>query len=88
MEAVIGVSLRIIRRKDLERLSGLMVENILDNTKLMTSKVMVYTEDKMVQYTKDNIIKINVKVSGIKRVQMALNISDSLREVLNGEKEY
>jgi hypothetical protein len=41
MEAVIGVSLRIIRRKDLERLSGLMVENILDNTKLMPSKVMV-----------------------------------------------
>jgi hypothetical protein len=41
MEAVIRVSLRIIRRKDLERLSGLMVENILDNTKLMPSKVMV-----------------------------------------------
>ena len=88
MEAVIGVSLRIIRRKDLERLSGLMVENILDNTKLMTCKVMVYKEDKMVQYTKDNIITIIVKVSGIKRVQMALNISDSLREVFNGEKEY
>jgi hypothetical protein len=42
----------------------------------------------MVQYTKDNIITMNVKVSGIKRVQMALNISDSLREVFNGEKEY
>jgi hypothetical protein len=62
MVTLIGGNSRMVRRKDMEHLSGLVEADTLGNTFRMTDTGMEYTDGQMEMYIKDNTNKIKEKV--------------------------
>ncbi len=88
MVTFIGGNTRIISRKDMEHMIGLVERDTLGSRCLMSHKVMEYSHGQVELYIKDNGNKIRKKVMDIKGGQMAMSIMDSTRMISSTEKDY
>jgi len=73
---IMGTS-RVITKKDMELISGLVETDLQGNTYKMPKKVTEYSHGQMEIYIKDNGNKIIEKVMHISNGLMAINITDS-----------
>jgi hypothetical protein len=85
--ALIGESSRMVKRKDMEHMSGLMETDTLGNSWRMFHMGMEYTDGQVELYIKDNINKIKEMVMDITGGQVATSIMDSTRMIRNTEQE-
>jgi hypothetical protein len=76
---VIGGKVRMVRKKDMERLSGLMEANTLGNTIKESDKGTEYTDGQMEECIKENSYRIKAMVMGIIGMKMAMNITENTR---------
>jgi hypothetical protein len=75
MVTVIGGKIRMVRKKDMERLSGLMEANTLGNSIRMTCTGTEYTDGQMEECIKENTNRIKKMVMGIIGIKLAMNIT-------------
>jgi hypothetical protein len=78
----------MVRRKDMEHLSGLVETDTLGSGCRVSSTGMEYSDRLMELYIKDNTNKIISKVMHIADGQMALSIMDSKRIIRCTEREF
>ncbi len=83
----IGGNTRMVRRKDMEHLSGLMEKDTLGSGCRMSHTGMDYTHGQVELYIKDNGNKITEKVMHIGGGQVAMSIMDSIRMITGTERE-
>jgi hypothetical protein len=88
MVTSIGGNTRMVRRKDMEHLSGLVERDISGNTCRVTCTGMEYTDGQMEVYIMDSGKRIRRRVTGIGRVVMAQNIMDSGRTINEMETQF
>ncbi len=87
MVTLFGGNARIITRKDMEHMSGLMETDTLGSGCRMSDTAMEYKQGQMEVDIKDNGNKVLKKVMHIKGGQVALSIMDSTRIISSTEKE-
>ena len=87
MVTLIGGNARMVKRKVMEHLSGLMETDTLGSGCRVTFTGMEYTHGHMEMYIKDNGNKITEKVMHIGGGQVAMSIMDSGRMIICTEKE-
>jgi hypothetical protein len=87
MVKVIGGRIRIITRKDMDQVTGLMEGDTRGNTSRMSGTGMEYTDGKMEQYIMGNTNREREMVMAILGGQMAMNTTESSRIVSCGEME-
>ncbi len=85
---LIGGNSRMVTRKDMEHLSGLMERDTLGSGCRMTNTGMEYSDGQLEMYIKDNSNKIKEKVMHITGGQMARSIMESSRMVRCTEREF
>jgi hypothetical protein len=78
---VIGGNIRIMRGKDMERMSLLMEANTLGNSSRITDKGTEYTDGQMEEWIKENTNRMNKMVMAIIGMKMAMNITENSRMV-------
>ncbi len=86
--ALIGGNSRMVRRKDMEHLSGLMEGDTLGSGCRVSCTGMEYKDGQVELYIKDNSNKIILKVMHIAGGQMALSIMDNTRMIRCTEREF
>jgi hypothetical protein len=88
MVTVIGGNSRMVRRKDMEHLSGLMDTDTSGNSWMMSSTSMEYKDGLMEEYITESGNRIRWMGKDITGGQVAMNIGESTRMTRNGEREY
>ena len=76
---VIGGNIRMVRKKDMERLSLVMERDTLGNTSRETDMGTEYTGGQMEECIKENSYRIKAMVMGIIGMKMAMNITENTR---------
>jgi hypothetical protein len=87
VEIIIGENTKIIKRKDMQLLSGLMEKDSSDNTWMIAYTDMEYTDGLMEQFIKESINRIRKMGKHITGGPVAINIGESGRMTWNMEKE-
>lgn len=86
-EILIGGNSRIITRKDMQCMIGLMGQDTLGNTFWILNTDMEYTDGQVELFIKDNGKKTKEKVMHIKGGQMVMSIMDSTKMIGSTERE-
>jgi hypothetical protein len=76
---VIGGNIRMIRKKDMEHLSGLMDTDTLGKTSRVTCTGTEYTGGQMEECIKENTNRVKKMVMGISGIKLAMNITENTR---------
>ncbi len=84
---LIGGKTRMVRRKVMEHLSGLMEGDTSGNTCRMFHMGMEYSDGQMEMYFKDKSNKIKEKVMDITEWQVEPSIMDSTKMIRSTERE-
>jgi hypothetical protein len=84
----IGGNSRIIRRKDMEHMSGLVDTDISGSGCRITCTGMEYTDGQMEEYAMDSGKSIRRMVTDIRGMMMAQNILDSTRMMYEMETQF
>ena len=79
MVTVIGGNIRMIRKKDMERLSLQVEANKLGNTSRKTVTGTEYTGGQMEECIKENSNRVKAMVMAISGIKMAMNITENTR---------
>ena len=87
MVALIGGNTRMVKRKDMEHMSGLMETDTLGNSCRVSSTGVEYSDGQVDLYIKDNGNKIKEKVMHIAGGQVGKSIMDSLRMIICTERD-
>ncbi len=87
MVTLIGGNTRMIRRKDMEHMSGLVEVDTLGSGCRVSNTAMEYSDGQMERYIKDNSNRIKQKVMDIKGGQVAMSIMDSGKIIKCKERE-
>ncbi len=86
--ALIGGNARMVTRKDMEHLSGLVEADTLGSGCRMPSTGMEYSDGLVELCIKDNTNKMIEKVMDITGIQLAKSIMDSTRLIRCTEREF
>jgi hypothetical protein len=84
---VIGGKIRMVRRKDMDHITGLMDRDTRGNTSRRRVTGMEYTDGQMEQYIMGNKNRIRKMVMAIIGGQMEMNTTESTRMTRDGETE-
>jgi hypothetical protein len=87
MVRVIGGNIRIIRKKDMDQVTGLMERDTRGNTSRVTVLGMEYTDGQMEQYIMGNSNRAREMVMAIIGIHLAMNTTESTRMMYHGEME-
>lgn len=82
-----GDNSMIIRNKDLGHMNTKAGPNTQDNTRMVNSKVMEYTNGQMVICIVDNMIKTSLMVLVITSLKMEMKDSDSGKMASSGKRD-
>jgi hypothetical protein len=87
VEIVIGENARIIKRKDMQLLSGLMEKDSSDYTWMIANTDMEYTDGLMEKFIVESLNRIILMAKDITGAPVAINIGESTKMTWNMEKE-
>jgi hypothetical protein len=87
MVTVIGGRIRIITRKDMDQLTGMMERDTRGNSSRVSNVGMEYTDGQMEKYIMGNTNMITKMVMAIIGGHLAMNTTESSRMMSCGEME-
>jgi hypothetical protein len=87
MVTVIGGNTRMVTRKDMEHLSGLVEADTSGISWMISNTGMEYTDGLMDKYITESTNRIRKMAKDIRGGQVAMSIGESTRMTCNGDRE-
>ena len=87
MAAVIGGTIRITTRKDMEHTSGLMERDTMGNGRRVRVTGMEYTHGQMEKCIMENTNRTRKMVMAVTGIQMVRNLTETTRMIRDMERE-